>query len=470
MSNQLDLLTQGSFFAQSNREVEEIVLGTFINYSDTYYFYSNQLTVDSFESKEHKEIFNAITELGKDSKIDLITVRDKLIQKGIVQYYLSKQTSFDILEYVDELCDRVQTDENIEAHVNLLITYSSRRSLLNLFGEGTKMINSMELPMDIINFTTSGIVKIQQQQDASTYNLHALLSEATKNAETGSVTRGEKTYFVEVDDFIYQFDPGNLVIGAGPPGMGKTSFFLDVVRKRVLNDQPTALFSLEMKQIELINKLMSAQAEIPLNRIRRKQMTPDDWDRWHDAISLIENKPLYIDDKARNIYHIGNKIKQYYLRYGVKLFVIDYLQLISITLGNKSNREQEVATISRYLKELAQELGVVIIALSQLSREHNKRTNKRPVLSDLRESGAIEQDADCVIFVYREAYYDIERIAPPIHDAEIIFAKMRNGETGTVMVQFKGECAKFLSKSDLYGYTKTTNFQPNTQFDNEAGF
>lgn len=447
-----DLVFHSANHNLSSDEVEQVVLGTFISYPDTYFYHADKLSQDSFESKENKEIFKAIAECGNKSKIDIITIREMLLSKGLVHYYMNRPKPFDLLEYVTEMCNNVQNDDNISIHIELLCNYTKRRGLSGLGNNILQSISSMKEPDDIVHYISSQLVLIQQINDVDEFKLNTALSQLTSKIEGKDIVDGIKSYIFELDEFMSQFDYGFMVVIAGAPSMGKTAFALEIVKRNVMRGKPVMVFSLEMSETSLLGRMIASEGMISLKNMRNKCMTVDDWKEYHKTVGKFEDKHLFIDSQTKDLYKIGNKIKRYRIRYDVRLFVIDYMQLVNVDLGNKSTREQEIAKISRYFKLLAVELQAVIIPLSQISREHSKRENHRPKLSDLRESGAIEQDADMVIFPYREAYYDISNTPPEVEDVEIIIAKGREMGTGKVKVKFRSLYSKFYSANEENTY------------------
>jgi len=227
--------------------------------------------------------------------------------------------------------------------------------------------------------------------------------------------------------------------------MGKTAFALRIFQNATEFGYHPVFFSLEMGANQLATRIIASESNIELNKIRTKSMSMNQRDKLREAAENLAKKKFVIDDKSGRLDQILNKIRKYHIKFGSKLFIIDYLQLASVNIGNKSNREQEISKITRSLKELAREKSIVIIALSQLNREVSKRGDKRPMLSDLRESGSIEQDADFVIFPYRPAYYEPEKKPPFREDAKLIIAKGRSTGTATIDVQFIRFYTKYLN-------------------------
>jgi len=278
--------------------------------------------------------------------------------------------------------------------------------------------------------------------------------------------------FRDVDKETGGWQNSDLIIIAARPAMGKTAFLLSMARNIAVQHQiPMALFSLEMASVQLITRMIASETGISSEKLRKGQMSDEEWQRLFNNVSELENAPLYIDETpALSVFDFRAKCRRLVMQHGVKIIMVDYLQLMTANNGGKGsgNREQEIATISRSLKAIAKELNVPVIALSQLSRGVEGRPNKRPQLSDLRESGAIEQDADIVSFLFRPEYYKIENWedgSPSAGQAELIIGKHRNGAVTDVRLSFQSSLAKF-SDLDLFG----TNEQPSYAQPNQNAF
>jgi replicative DNA helicase len=266
-----------------------------------------------------------------------------------------------------------------------------------------------------------------------------------QNSDSG--LRGVPSLFYDLDNFTSGWQKSDLIILAARPGMGKTSFALQLARNAASKGYPAAVFSLEMSSRQLMNRLIVAESEIYSDKIKTGNLTEYDWDKINNSVSSLIKKELYIDDTpSLSVFELRAKARRLKEQKKIELIVIDYIQLM--TVGNHTgNRETEISTISRSLKSIAKELDIPIIVLSQLNRSVETRAgDKRPMLSDLRESGAIEQDADMVLFIYRPEYYGIEGDSDIRGIAEVIIAKHREGSLGTLELQFKGEFTKFTNK------------------------
>lgn len=443
--NQLSLLEEANFIGQSNIEVEEIVLSTFINFPDTYYLVSDEVSIKDFTRSETRFIYRAIVDVSKNSAIDIVTISDALINKKYVDLVHSENGT-NLISYLEEICDRVDTDKNIKQHIKILNEYNQKREIFVLSREMNEACNESQSTTEILQMMSQKMLSIEQMNDVKDFDVKSSIEDAIKDISSKKQT-GIKTFIKELDGFLYQFDLNNLVIIAGAPSMGKTAFALEIFKNAFMKGgYKPLIFSLEMSVIELTKRMLSSESCIEIRKLRDRKLDALDKKDLKKTADSFKEKTYFIDDKSRKLGRIINQIRKHVLRHKTKLVIIDYLQLI--TYKSKSgSREQEIATISRALKEAASELGIVVIALSQLNRQVSQRTNKRPVLSDLRESGAIEQDADIVIFPFRPAYYQMgEKQIPQLEDdVEIIIAKGRSVGVGVVKVNYISKYVKFVS-------------------------
>jgi replicative DNA helicase len=445
MGEQLSFDNLPNFIGQTNVEIEEIVLGTFINYADTYYLLSDSVSVKDFSNTETRLIYAAISELSKISKIDITTVTDMLIKKKYV-LLSNVKSEINLISYLEIICDKADSDKNIKDHVKILNGYTQRRELFSLSRNISEMCNDSQDGLEIIQSIHKSLLDIQELAEVEDFNVEKSMISFMDDLESETFL-GVKSGIPCLDNFIYQFDLNNLIIIAGAPSMGKTAFALEIFKNNIMNgDNFPIFFSLEMTDLELTKRLISSFTCIEMHKFRDKSLDSIDKSQIKETVNTFKSKSYFIDDKSRKLGKIVNQIRKQVIRHGSKLVVIDYLQLISFK-SKSGNREQEIATISRSLKEVAAELKIVIIALSQLNRQVNARTNKRPMLSDLRESGAIEQDADMVIFPYRPAYYEMQdKGIPELEtDVEIIIAKGRSTGVGTVYANYVSKYVKFIS-------------------------
>lgn len=445
MGEQLSFDNLPNFIGQTNVEIEEVVLGTFVNYGDTYYLLSDSVSVKDFSTTETRLIYSAICDLSKVSKIDITTVTDMLIKKKYV-ILSSQKNEINLINYLEMICDKADTDKNIKDYVNILNGYTQRRELATLSREISEMCNQSHEGIDIIQSIHKSLLDIQELAEVEDFNVEKSMVNFINDLES-EVSLGVRSGIPCLDNFIYQFDLNNLVIIAGAPSMGKTAFALEIFKNNIMFDGVNPLFfSLEMTDLELTKRLVSSFSCIEMYKFRDKSLDSIDKSQVQKTVDIFKSRNYFIDDNSRKLGKIINQIRKQVIRHGSKLVIIDYLQLISFS-SKSGNREQEIATISRSLKEVAAELKIVVIALSQLNRQVNSRPNKRPMLSDLRESGAIEQDADMVIFPYRPAYYEMQdRGIPELEtDVEVIIAKGRSTGVGTVYANYVSKYVKFIS-------------------------
>ncbi len=435
--------------------LEEAVLGAIMLDKDALPVILDILNAESFYSDAHQLIFRAMLRLfEKTQPVDLLTVTEELKKGGDLDkaggpYYLV------------ELTNRVASAANIEYHSRIITQKHIQRELIRV---STKVIkDAFEDTTDVFNLldeAEQGLFAITQQNLSRSYeSMGSLTSRALKQLEELSQKKsgltGVPTGFTDLDRLTSGWQPSDLIILAARPGMGKTAFTLALARNAAVDfDKPVAVFSLEMSNVQLVQRLISMEAEISGSKLRSGQLEDYEWQQLQSAIEKMSEVPIYIDDTPGiNIFELRAKCRRMKMQHDIQMIVIDYLQLMSGGPDSgKGNREQEISMISRSLKGLAKELSVPVIALSQLSRAVETRGgNKRPMLSDLRESGAIEQDADIVSFIYRPEYYSIledEEGNSLKGVGEIIIAKHRNGALDTVKLKFIDHFAKFTNLDD----------------------
>lgn len=405
---------------------------------------------DTFYYPHHKTIMEAILLLNeKEHPIDILTVTNQLSRMG-------KLEDIGGPAYVAELSSRVASSANIEYHSRILASKSLARQLI----EYANMVNKQGFDetvdsSELLAKASDLLYEIYRKNTPAEYKtfkdnvLETISVISAASASPDGIT-GIPSYRL-LDEVTHGWQKGDLVILAGRPAMGKTTFALSVASKIAFENQiPVGIFSLEMNRIDLTKKLMSNLCEVNFSNLQTGKVLPEEWDRIYGNGDILANAPLFLDDTpGMNLMHIRNKAKRMVREDGAQIIVIDYLQLVNHDGKRFSTRQAEVSYVSRSLKKLAQELDVPIIAISQLNRGVENREGlegKRPLLSDLRESGAIEQDADMVIFVHRPEYYHIyqdERGRSLIGMAEIIIAKHRKGATADLLMKFKGEFSRF---------------------------
>lgn len=436
--------------------LEEAILGAIMLDKDALPVVLDIINSESFYSDGHQEIYKAMLRLfEKTQPVDLLTVTEELKKAGVLDKVGGPY-------YLVELTNRVASAANIEYHARIVSQKHIQRELIRV---STKVIkDAFEDTTDVFSLldeAEQGLFNITQQNLSRSYeSMGTLTSRALKQLEDLSKKdsaglTGVPTGFTDLDRLTSGWQPSDLIIIAARPGMGKTSFTLALARNAAVDfNKGVALFSLEMSNIQLVQRLISMEAEISGSKLRSGQLEDYEWQQLQSAIEKMSEVPIYIDDTPGiNIFELRAKCRRMKMQHDIQMIVIDYLQLMSGgPESGKGNREQEISGISRSLKALAKELSVPVIALSQLSRAVETRGgNKRPMLSDLRESGAIEQDADIVSFIYRPEYYSIledEEGNSLKGIGEIIIAKHRNGALDTVKLKFTDRFAKFTNLDD----------------------
>ena len=435
-------------------DFEEAVLGAILIDKNAMAEVGDMLTPEVFYKDAHKEIFKATEILFQNAEpIDVMTVKNQLQQN-------KKLKVCGGVHYLAELTNKVISSANIEYHCRIIVQKHIQRELISTCSEIIQ--NSYDESTDAIELldqVESKIFAISEGNIKKKYlNASKLIQNAIKEIERignlPSGLSGIPSGFHEIDEITSGWQNSELIIIAARPGMGKTAFVLSMARNISVDyKMPIAIFSLEMSSIQLITRLITSETGLNQQKLRSGNLEPHEWTQLHHKIKQIEQANIFIDDTpALSIFDLRAKCRRLQSEHGIKMIIIDYLQLMS-TRDHKGNREQEISHISRSLKSIAKELEVPVIALSQLSRAVENRPGKRPVLSDLRESGAIEQDADIVSFIYRPEYYQISEwdyppAGPTEGEAEFIIAKHRNGPTDNTRLRFEKQLIKFSNLSD----------------------
>ena len=433
-------------------DIEKSVLGAIIIEEDSILDVVNILDVNAFYSNQNKEVYKAILNLFENHlPIDLRTVINQLKKNGTLEKIGGEG-------YVLSLIDRVVSSINIEYHSFIILEYAIKREIINISRDLLKQ--ALDPTIDIFNLIDNAE---QKMLDVSSRNikknysdLNSLLKETISTIDqkrnNKSGITGIPSGFSGLDNLTSGWQKSDLIIVAARPGMGKTAFTLSLVRNAaVINKTPVALFSLEMSSVQLVSRLISAESELDATKINNGQLENYEWEQLKHKTNIISNAPIFIDDTpALSVSELRTKCRKLKVKHDIQMIVIDYLQLLtSNSFFNKGtyNREQEISYISRSLKSLAKELEVPIITPSQLSRAVETRGgDKRPMLSDLRESGAIEQDADIVMFLYRPEYYGLFSEDNDFNVkgiTELIIAKHRNGPLNTAFAKFINKYVKF---------------------------
>lgn len=454
-------------------DVEEAVLGALMLDRDSLATVIDSLKPETFYKHEHQRIFAVIHSLFGDSKpVDLLTVSQELRKRGELDLVGGPQ-------YITSLTNRVASTANIEYHARILNQKQIQRELIKVsseiikdaYEEGTDALELLDKAEKNLFAVAEGNIKKNFSK------MSELISEAKKQIEKAGQQQdglsGVPSGFLGLDRMTAGWQRSDLVILAARPGMGKTAFVLSMARNAAVSfNRPTAVFSLEMSSVQLVMRLISAETDLSSEKLRKGHLAEHEWHQLDTKIRELSEAPIFIDDTpALSIFELRAKARRLKANHDIQMIIIDYLQLMtSGTEGRGGNREQEISTISRSLKGIAKELDIPIIALSQLSRNVEQRGgSKVPQLSDLRESGAIEQDADMVLFIYRPEYYNIEETEeglPTNGLAEIHIAKHRNGALGVVPLQFIGTLGKFADYQDTAPFAGS-GLAANTSFDSE---
>ncbi len=422
---------------------ERGVLGGMMLSKDAIADVVEQVVASDFYRPAHELIYEAIIDLyGRGEPADLVTVSDELTKRGELQRVGGGA-------YLADLIDMVPTAANAGYYAEIV---AERATLRRLVEAGTRIVqlgyasDGGEVE-EVINEAQAQVYAVTERNQSEDFvPLGEVILptvdviEATQG-RGGQVT-GIPTGFSEFDELTQGLHPGQMIIFAGRPAMGKTTLGMDVLRSAAIhNNQTACIFSLEMDKTEITMRLLSAESQVPMNRMRDGSMDDRDWQALARAMSRISNAPLYMDDSANmSLMEIRAKCRRLKQKHDLKIVVIDYLQLMSSGKRVES-RQQEVSEFSRALKLLAKELEVPVIAISQLNRGSEQRTDKKPMMSDLRESGSIEQDADLIVLIHREDYYEKE--STRAGEADLIVAKHRNGATKTIPVAFEGRYSRF---------------------------
>ena len=427
-----------------NVEAEQAVLGAMMLEHNAVVAAMEKLRPGDFYREVHRTIFEAMEHLHHDNKeVDVITLPEELRR-------MKKLDDVGGLEYILSLPNLVATAANIEYHANIVAEKALARNIITTCTELTsEAYDGEKEPEDLLDDAERRILQISESKRRGDFApvgvvVEETLDKITKLYENKAGITGLPTGFRDLDRLTSGLQPSDLILVAARPSMWKTAFTLNIAQNVGVKQHKTvAFFSLEMSQEQLVQRLLCQIAHIDSQKLRTGQLNSDDeWTKLTDACDKLYQAPIYIDDTPGiSVTEMRSKARRLKAEHGLDLIIVDYLQLMQGR--NSESRQQEISEISRSLKALARELKVPLIALSQLSRSVESRQDKRPMLSDLRESGALEQDADIVSFLYREDYYDKE--TENQHITEIILAKHRNGPVGSVKLYFKGEYTLFLN-------------------------
>ncbi|MBE5915357.1 MAG: replicative DNA helicase [Pseudobutyrivibrio ruminis] len=429
----------------SSLEAEQSVIGSMIVDRDVIVECSEMLLKEDFYHQQYGSLFEAIVELyNAGEPVDEITLQNKLKEKGVPPEFAS-------LEFIQDLVLAVPTTVNAKSYAKIVKDKAVLRNIIkvnqnieNMCFEGTEEVD------DILNQTEKDIFSLVQNRGETDYvpikqvvmNAIAKIDAASK--QKGAVT-GIPTGFIDLDRQTAGLQPSDLILIAARPSMGKTAFVLNLAQYITIHEHLcAAIFSLEMSKEQLVNRLFALESRVDAQKLRTGNLQEADWENLIEGAGKIGESKLIIDDTPGiSISQLRSKCRKYKMEFGLSIIIIDYLQLMTGS-GKSESRQQEISDISRSLKALARELNVPVVALSQLSRAVEQRPDHRPMLSDLRESGAIEQDADVVMFIYRDDYYNHDTELKGV--SEIIVAKQRNGPIGTIELTWLPEYTRFANR------------------------
>ena len=426
-------------------EAEQAILGSMLTDKDAVISAIEVLREEDFYREDNKAIYEAIFNLyNRAEPVDIITVKSELESMG-------KFEQVGGLEYLAELPEKVPTTANAMKYIKIVEEKSTLRRLIRTANEIIDLgYDQTEDVEDIMEGAEKKIFNIMQEKNQKGYSpLKDILVESFTQLEElynkKQHITGVPTGFAELDYKTAGLHGSELILIAARPAMGKTAFALNIATNAAVRaNVPVAVFSLEMSKEQLVNRILCSEAMVDSNKVRTGKLEEDDWVKLAGAIGPLSEAEIYINDTPGiNVTEIRAKCRKLKLEKNIGMVVIDYLQLVQGSNKRNGSREQEISEISRSLKILAKELNVPVIALSQLSRAAEQRPDHRPMLSDLRESGAIEQDADIVTFLYRDDYYNKDSDKKDI--AEVIIAKHRGGSTGTVELLWLGSYTKFVN-------------------------
>jgi len=428
----------------NNVEAEKAVIGAMMLDSNAIMVCSEILTAGEFYQQQYGIIFDALVEMYRDGiGADLVTIQNKLREKEVTPELYS-------VEYLGELLASVPTSANVKFYAEIVHEKAVLRRLIKVTEQVTRECYMDSQPLeDILEDTEKSVFDVIQQRGGSEFEpirdvvLRTLDSIEKAAKQKGNIT-GLETGFRDLDAKTAGLQKSDLILIAARPAMGKTAFVLNIAEYVALHSNSTiALFSLEMSKEQLVKRMLAMNSMVDSQKIRTGDLEDDDWDKLVGSVRKIGNSNLVIDDTSGiTASELRSKCRKLKIEQGLDLVIIDYLQLMTGAGKRKSDsRQQEISDISRSLKVMARELDVPVIALSQLSRAVESRPDKRPMLSDLRESGAIEQDADIVMFIYRDEYYNPDSEKKGV--AEVIVAKQRSGPTGPVELAWLSQYTKF---------------------------
>ena len=423
-------------------EAEQSVIGSMILDREAITIASELIFPEDFYNKQYGVLFESMVELNDEGKpVDLVTLQNKLKEKDVPPEVSS-------LEFIRDIVTAVPTSANVRYYARIVAEKSTLRKLIRTVGEIENDCYAGKESLEVILEDTEKKVfdLVQRRNSGEHVPIRKVVMNALQRIEaasksTGSVT-GVATGFFDLDVMTSGMQPADLVLIAARPSMGKTAFVLNIAQHAAFKlNKSVAIFSLEMSKEQLVNRMFSLESSVDAQHLRNGKLDETEWEKLIESAGVIGNSKLIIDDTPGiSIQEMRSKCRKYKLEQGLDMIIIDYLQLMSGG-GKSESRQQEISEISRSLKALAREMNVPVLSLSQLSRAVEQRPDKRPMMSDLRESGAIEQDADVIMFIYRDDYYNKDTEKPGV--AEIIIGKQRNGPVGTVELAWMAKYTRF---------------------------
>ena len=427
-------------------DAEKAVIGSMIMDADAVVAASEMITGDDFYQRQYGILFDAMVELYNEGKpVDVLTLQERLKMKDVPEEFSS-------IEFISELVSSVPTSANVRHYAQTVSDDATLRRLIRVNEEIANTCYQHRESLDeIMNTAEKRIFDVLQKKSTDEYVpikdvVLSVIDKIEAAARHKGTVTGLATGFYDLDYKTSGLQPSDLILIAARPSMGKTAFVLNLAQYMcVRNHVPTAIFSLEMSKDQLVNRILSMESKVDSQSMRTGTLQPADWEKLIESAGVISTAPLIIDDTPGiSITELRSKCRKYKLENDLGLVIIDYLQLMTGGSRKQESRQQEISEISRSLKALAREINAPVIALSQLSRACETRPDHRPMLSDLRESGAIEQDADVVMFLYRDDYYNKDTDKKNI--SEVIIAKQRNGPIGTVELVWLPNYTKFANK------------------------
>ena len=423
-------------------EAEQSVIGSMLMDREAIVVASELISGDDFYNKQYGTLFETMVELNdQGSPVDIVTLQNRLREKEVPPEVSS-------LEFIGELIRAVPTSANIKYYANIVAEKATLRKLIRLNEEIANTCYAGKESMEtILEDTEKRVFQLVQKRNTGDFvPIRQVVMNAMDKIESASRNKGAvtgiPTGFIDLDYRTAGMQPSDLILIAARPSMGKTAFVLNIAQHVAFKQNKTvAIFSLEMSKEQLVNRMFSLESRVDAQHLRTGQLNDQEWEKLIESAGVIGRSNLIIDDTPGiSISELRSKCRKFKLEHNLSMIIIDYLQLMTGS-GRSDSRQQEISDISRSLKAVARELSVPVLALSQLSRAVEQRPDHRPMLSDLRESGAIEQDADVVMFIYRDDYYNHDTEKKDV--AEIIIAKQRNGPIGTVELAWLPMYTKF---------------------------